>query len=440
MSKKCSIFARKIACDMKILLILLSVVTFTIESKDKVSLSGDAWPYDIQVSYACSYQAGQVRANDTATLRLGGLENVQIESVQLYMRSNKTAGAGIIKITADGENLYTQSGTYIDWFGAYDNSNYQPIGWTGKKKLNDGTLVVEVAGTTNSLYIEKYEVTWTQPASVAYNVTLMTEGVAEVLRETAPESGVKLPIKPNKNGLYFTGWTLEEINNTGNQPYMLSPGVWYYPKKDMTLWAVWSNVKEPTWTKHSVPEDGFYVMDLLGYTLAGTISGGTVPMVDNSEMVYESNLYEIHFNTTDSTCTIRNYGAEENTGYIGFNDERNALLARESAWTYLMLPDSTWYFIAKEEGDRTWMLFKKDYYHAEAWLSHYGNAHATTGGGWELYQLPNPSVKRHWTSHPSVDAIEVVNGERLMENGEWIIPFGIYDLIIKDGKKYLRIR
>ena len=39
-----------------------------------------------------------------------------------------------------------------------------------------------------------------------------------------------------------------------------------------------------------------------------------------------------------------------------------------------------------------------------------------------------------------VTAVVTVNGEGLKVNGEWIIPFGIYDLIIRDGQKYLRLK
>jgi len=419
---------------MKLLLILLSIVTFTVESKNKVSMSGDAWPYDIQSSYACTYQAGQVRANDTATLRLSGLENIQIESVQIYMKSNQAAGAGVIKMSADGAPFYTKSGTYKDWFGSY-STDYQAIGWTGKKRLNEGSLTVEVVGTTNSLYIEKYEITWTQPVAATYNVTLMTEGVSQVLTETAPESGVVLPERSNKNGWHFAGWALEEVDKTNNQPFFLSPGTVYKPKKDMTFWAVWANVQEPTWEKHPTPESGYYTMELFGLTLTGSVNNGTVPMVDHSEMVYADDLYYIDFNTTDATCTIRNYA--ENS-YIGFNDACTTLRAKESAWQYRMLPDSTWLFIAKEQGDKVWVLFQRDE-HQEAWLSDYVLGD-NPRNMWALYQLPDPNVQRYWTSHPSVDAVEItsewVNGLK----GEWVIPFGIYDLIIKDGKKYLRLK
>ncbi len=424
---------------MKLLLILLSIVTFTVKDKRSVDMTG-TWPYDIGVSYYNTGNKGSVTDKDTATLRLSGLENVQIESVQIYMRSNLSAGAGVITITADGEQIYTASGTYKDWFGSYDKTTSHPIGWTGKKQLDDGTMVIEVAGTTNSLHIEKYEITWSQPVAVAHQVTLMTEGMAQVLTESAPESGVVLPERPNRNGLCFVGWAQEEVDKTANQPFLLEAGTLYQPKKDITFWAVWSNVQEPTWEKHPTPESGYYMMELFGLTLAGTVSSsGTVPMVDYSEMVYADELYYIDFNTADATCTIRNYDAVDNTGYIGFNDTRTALRDVESAWQYRILPDSTWLFIAKEEGNKVWMLFQKDIYHNEAWLSDYINASEATNA-WKLYKLPDPDAPRYWSSHPSVDAVEITSEGMKELRGERIIPFGIYDLIIKDGKKYLRLR
>jgi hypothetical protein len=182
------------------------------------------------------------------------------------------------------------------------------------------------------------------------------------------------------------------------------------------------------------------MMELFGWTLAGTVSSsGTVPMVDYSEMVYADELYYIDFNTADATCTIRNYDAVDNTGYIGCNDTRTALRDVESAWQYRILPDSTWLFIAKEEGNKVWMLFQKDIYHNEAWLSDYINASEATNA-WKLYKLPDPDAPRYWSSHPSVDAVEITSEGMKELRGEWIIPFGIYDLIIKDGKKYLRLR
>jgi len=424
---------------MKLLLILLSaVMTWTVKTKSSVELAeGSIVPYDIGVSYANTGNKGSVTDKDTATLSLSGLENLRLESIQIYMRSNKSAGAGVITMTADGEQIYRKSGMYVEWFGSYDNTNYHPTGWTGSKQLVAGTLVIEVVGTENSLHIEKYAITYSQPAATAYNVTLMTEGVAQVLTESAPESGVVLPDRPDQNGLYFAGWALEEVDKTSNQPYMLSPGTLYQPKKDITFWAVWSNVQEPTWEKHPTPESGYYIMDLFGLTLTGTVNNGVVPMVDNSEMVYANELYYIDFNTADATCTIRNCAANE---YIGFNSKGTSLMAAESAWQYRILSDSTWFFIAKEVGEKAWMLYQKNYYSYEASLSDFTRASEATGGGWELYKLPDPDIQRHWTSHPSVEAVEITSEWMNGLKGEWIIPFGIYDLIIKDGKKYLRVK
>lgn len=419
---------------MKLLLVLLSIMTFTVETKNSVSMDG-VWPYDIGVNYSCSYQKGTVRANDMATLSLSGLENIQLESIQIYMRSNMSGGAGVITMTADGESLYAQSGTYMEWFGAYDNTTYQPIGWTGKKVLNEGSLVIQVAGTENSLYIEKYEIAYRMPAPQAYSVTLMTEGVAHVLTESAPESGVVLPEQADKDGLCFAGWATEEVRLTDNEPYILPAGMLYNPTKNTTLWAVWSNVKEPTWEKQADVESGYYVLSLYEWTLTGTVNNGVIPMINTGEMVYTNDLYYIDFNAADKTCTIRNYAADS---YIGFNDARTALRAKESAWQYRVLPDSTWLFIAKETENKTWMLYQHEMYE-EAWLGSYilGDSPKNV---WELYQLPDPKIERYWTSWPGADAVEEVKCSELNMKREWIIPFGIYDLIIKDGKKELRLK
>ena len=86
---------------MSFLLLILSVMTWTV--KDKSTVSGEGLlPYDIEVSYSNSYQKGSVRAGDEAVLRLGHLEGITVQQVELSMRSNKSAGAGIISVQFDG--------------------------------------------------------------------------------------------------------------------------------------------------------------------------------------------------------------------------------------------------------------------------------------------------------------------------------------------------
>ena len=151
---------------MKLLLLLLSVMTFTVQTKNSVLAEG-SFPYDMEVDYACNYQKGTVRNGDTATLTLSNLGNIGLESVQIYLRSNTSSGAGKLTIMADNTSLMGKTGTYQSWFGAYDNTNYHPIGWTGNYRLENGRLQIRLVGTVNSLYIEKYEI---QPLPLGFIV------------------------------------------------------------------------------------------------------------------------------------------------------------------------------------------------------------------------------------------------------------------------------
>ncbi len=416
---------------MKLLLIFLSIVmTFTVETKSSVKAEG-TFPYGMEANYACTYQKGDVREGDTATLALRGLETIQLEQVKLYLRSNKSSGAGVITMIADGNQLYKKEGTYQEWFGAYDNTKHQPIGWTGKKTLTDGTLEISIIGKTNSLHIEKYEVSYVQAETQAYSVTLITDKEQEVLKETAPESGVLLPKRDDRDGWYFVGWAQSDIQETTEeQPGILSAGERYYPKKDITLWAVWTDVQQPSWARQTEPESGFYVLEFGNYILTGSVENGLMTLASNDQ-VYTDDIYYLDFNTADTSCTIRNYVTGS---YVGYNQGKTELSRTASPWRYMVLPDSTWLFIAQEADNKVCILFQKNT-EAVAWLHSYtlgDNPH----GVWLLYRVPDPEQIPHWWSHPWPLAVQVVNCEKQ----DRIIRFGIYEIHVKDGKKYLRLR
>ena len=89
---------------MKLLMILLAVMTWTVESKNSVSGEG-TWPYSIEVDYSCSYQKGTVRAGDEATLTMSGLGGITVEKVVMHMKANKSSGAGILTILANDKQI-----------------------------------------------------------------------------------------------------------------------------------------------------------------------------------------------------------------------------------------------------------------------------------------------------------------------------------------------
>lgn len=407
-------------------------MTLTVQDKRTVKAEG-TWPYDMEAVYSCTYQKGDVRSGDTATLSVNGLDGVTIEKVQVYVKSNKSAGAGVITMMADGQQIYQTEGTYKEWFGAYNNTDYQPIGWSGKRKVN--ALEVQVIGTTNSLHIEKYEITWTQELTQAYSVTLITDKEQEVLSETEVGSGVLLPKRADKDGWYFAGWTHSELTEaTDEQPEIRKAGERYYPKKDETLWAVWTDVQQPTWERQATPEDGYYVLEVRDYILTGDVNNGLMTLVTD-DAVYTDDLYYLDFNTADTTCTIRNYASK---AYVGYNATAEELRPAESVWHYRVLQDSTWLFIAKEMEGRIWILFQK-LEQEVAWLSDYSLG-ANPSDAWSLYRVLDPEQTPYWWSHPSTEGVELTNEGMNELTNERVVLVGIYELHIHNGKKQLRLK
>ena len=407
-------------------------MTLTVQDKRTVKAEG-AWPKDMKATYYNTGSKGSVTSKDTATLTLSGLDGVEVEKVLVYVRSNKSAGAGVITMTADGQALYQKDGTYQEWFGAYNNTDYQPIGWSGEQTAS--TLEVQVMGTTNSLHIEKYEITWTEVQAQAYSVTLMTDGVSEVVQETEVGSGILLPERADKDGWFFAGWTSNELMEaTDEQPEIWQAGERYYPKKDVTLWAVWTDVQPPTGERQVAPEDGYYVLELYEYLLTGDVNNGLMTLVHN-DAVYTEDLYYLDFNTADTTCTIRNYVSN---AYVGYNATAKDLRQAESVWHYRVLRDSTWLFIAKEESNTVWILFQK-YEEEAAWLSDY-RLGDNPCCAWSLYRVPDPEQTPRWWCHPNTEGVVLTNEGVNELTNERVIPWGPFELVIKNGRKVLRIR
>ena len=419
---------------MKLLLVLLSVMTFTIQSKNSVSMDG-LWPYDITVDYLNTGTKGNVSAGNKATLTLGGLENIRLEAVTLYLSSNQNSGAGVITMTADGALLYTKSGSYADWFGAF-SAEYQPIGWSGTKDLNNGTLVIELTGTENSLHVEKFEVRYQQAPERPFEVTLVMDGKLQTLVETETGRGVVLPSCPDIDGWFFAGWSMIAVaEQVLTEPYLFSAGETIYPKKDMSLWAVWADAELPTWEKQTRPESGYYTLELHDLMLYGVVENGLVPMIETG-MVYYSDMYALTFDTVAEVCTIQSVAG---TGkYIGYNMQTKSLTDEPSEWRYMLLPDSTWLFIAAQDGEDYWILFRKEM-EEYAWLHNY-TLGDNPNGAWALYALPDPHQDIHWWSYPTSHGFEQPGAEDPAAGKEWIIPLGLYELRIRNGMKELRMK
>ena len=418
-----------IYADMKLLLILLSVMTFTVKDKRTVTADG-SWPYDMSATYYNTGNKGSVTSNDTATLRVSGLDGITIEQIKVYVRSNKSAGAGKITMSADGTQIYQKEGTYQEWFGAYDNTNYQPIGWSGRKTVN--ALEVQVTGSTNSLHIEKYEIGWTQAPS--YTVTLMNGNeVYDVLNG----STVTLPagLEP-VDAWEFSGWSESEFWETEQMPVVRTGS--YHPTSDVTLWAVYQKDVTPTLPCVTDLTDGAYIYlnTKTGMAMSGVVESG-VAGAEPFDPYSTDQAYEIKFDTSGRATIQLMYIYGE--AYIGY--EGTQLANTPSKWDVYHEGEKTAFYTTA--GDKTYMLLP-------GMMRPVGEEYVLATELVEVDQIEKaPTVLRTtdmpaplylYTCHPEAEGFETVRSERMNESwNEGVIRFGNYELHVRKGVKELRV-
>lgn len=239
-----------------ILACLCTIVTFTIETKSSVSVSGIT-PEHSSAEYACTYKKGQLTAGNTATLSLTGWQGLEIHSITLWMRSNKTSGAGTLQMTADGHTCWDITDATFDnggWRQARQNhddtggfcTEYVPVSHTFTPSIHllDGEICIAVTASQSSLYIEKYEIEYTHAPKRAYTVTFSSTvgDTPTAITEEATAAGIILPsIKWAQGDWQFAGWSEREIADQTSIPTLFANGSRYYPSFDCTLYAVFTN-------------------------------------------------------------------------------------------------------------------------------------------------------------------------------------------------------
>ena len=427
-----------ICAYMKLLLVLLAVMTWTVESKNAVSLSDDSTvPYDIEVGYGCTYQKGDVRANDTATLVLSHLEGITINGIEVYVKSNKSGGAGTFTVTANGQTIGTKTGTFADWFGAYDNTEYHALSFINRPLNDVHTLTISLVGIANSLHIEKYVITYAPRP--AYTVTLMRgSSVYGTQTESQSGAGVMLPKLLDVDDWHHVAWTAEPFQtmNTMSSSW-IEPGMWH-PTSDCTLWAVYEY--QPPVSESIVTDlaDGVYVYAEWSYKKA--MSGGIVGGIAGSADVNindPNQWYAVTF-LTDSTATIQLMYTYE---FIGFSGTQ--LSSEQSVWkVYHNGPLTAFYTEVNGKNYILWPNYLKDMGHGDyaecAALMATNDLSKTST---VLLSTESAMEEPLYSCFPEAQGVEEVTSEGVNElTNEWVIPFGNYEILIKNGQKYLRIR
>ena len=420
---------------MKFLLLILSVMTWTVQDKRTVSGDGE-WPYDIDVNYSCTYQKGDVRDGDTATLSLANLGGITVNKIEVYVQSNASSGAGTFTVVGNDKTLATKSGTFKDWVGQYDNSKYHPIAilTTERKGLN--TLSVTLAGTANSLHIEKYVITY-QPAP-AYEVTLMVgNDEYSTLAETSGGTGVVLPSLADKEDWRFVGWTDGGYWRIDQLPETWWPaGATYHPQTNTTLWALW---------KYAEAEENSYITDLVSgdyiylnkeglFAVSGAPSGGQL-ICSKADVTDEQQIYHVTFNAAGDSATIQHKATGRYIGYSGTS--KPVIAEKQSSWQVWHSGDTTaFYTVISNKTYILWPnIYGNDEYYAGLFMT-YDVSQTTTA----LMSAQHKTTETIYTCHPESElGTDIVGHTGEAVDGEFVIRLGNYELIIRNGKKYIRL-
>ncbi len=419
---------------MKLLLVILSMMSCLVQTKNSVSMDG-LWPYDIEVSYANTGQKGDVTAGQVATLSLAHLDGIDIEQITVYVKSNKSSGAGVFTVTADGQMIALKSGTFKEWTGSWDNTTYHPIDLLQSSQKSVTELEITLTGTANSLHIERYEIQWTQ--AMPHTVTFM-RGDRVYTTRTEPEGngGIYLPSVPDSAEWKFRGWSETEFWGTATLPELYPANAKCYPMEDCTLWAVFEySTGEQETGYATVLTDGEYryVNSVNNTVLTGVPAEGIIgnAVLNLSD---ENQVYSIAFQDS-TTATITHMATGTPIGYSG-----TQMAINSAPWKVYHEGEETIFYI--ENKGKIYVLWPNI---ADGWLD---NLHA---GLIQVYSLSSPmrllpvieeTGEAYFTCHPEVPmGVEEVKDERVKElkSERVLMHLGNYQLKIKNGKKIIEL-
>lgn len=322
---------------MNLLIILLSVMTWTVESKNAVTLTDGTVPYDIEVSYANTYNKGQLRAGDRATLVLRNLGGLTVERVSLAMRANASKGAGTIVLVCNDAQLAQRT---VNWQSVSADVEV----FSGQQHGVD-SMAIRVTGTENSIYVDAFTIEYSPRAPMS--VVLMRGSTPiETLMEEHGMSGVILPWLQDEDHWRFRGWSKTEFWTVYDEPTYQHSNTRYYPEND-TLWAVyqWEEVNTSEMIYEEAGVSGVYMYvnrNKDAYlALTGVPADGT--MVSAKPNVYDDNQhYMISFVGTD-TAYITHVPTGTPIGYDG-----PQMAAKASPWRVYHEGDQTLFWTTIE--------------------------------------------------------------------------------------------
>ena len=335
--------------------------TYTLNSTTTVEQSGTP-PESSVATYdrtATSGQKGQMTAGNSTRLELKGWDGCTIKRVELQMHSNTKSGEGFMSLVVGVDTLWkidNQPFSDESWAGEYSTS-WCTIAMSMNTIVKENECIeINISATANSLYINSYTIYYDPPVvPQCYTVTFYTglDTCPFTLTQSSPDEPLILPILQDTAKWYFLGWTEVEVQDNQLITPLLSAGDTFLPRKNMTLWSVYSNQRENSAISEyisgqyaiamcnvgtDIEGDGM-VMD--GYVQEnGFISTQPVEMMRNHDGAYciqsmlpEDVFYDVQF-YKDSTVSIMHHDTKRMIGYKG-----DKLFTIDTLWQYRVLEE-----------------------------------------------------------------------------------------------------
>lgn len=373
---------------MSLLLLVFSVLlhaetaTYSVTSYHDIALSDGVAPEGSWVTFNNTTARGsQITTGNSATLTFSGFDGLKILSLSLQMRSNQSSGGGSLTLLLGMTEIASiPTAPFADavWNGSFSTEWVNvTVPLQGSFTVGEGvtfTIIVEAA--TNSLYVGGCTVTYYADDTPLLPMTVGfytgTEESISPVTEVRGGKGVLLPALQDADSVWhFLGWTEAPLPHTDVCPAFYRAGEQYFPKKNTTLYALYTNKLSITpLVQDTLPESGVYALvSAAPYNcmMAGGVedkkvgSSAAVPYLGPDSLYYlsmetipQENRYSIQF-TTDSTATIKHVASNR---FIGYNPTGHYLQAVENEWIVLRTAEHSVLFCHSRSADGLlWGLF-----------------------------------------------------------------------------------
>ena len=333
-------------------------VTYTLSSTTTIEQSGTP-PESSVATYdrtTTTGKKGQMTAGNSTRLELKGWDGCTIKRVELQMRSNTSSGAGSLSLVIGNDTLWqidNQPFSDKSWAGEY-TTNWLPITRSMNTIVKENECIeINISATESSLYINSYTIYYAVPQ--CYTVTFHTglDTCPPPLTQSASDKPLILPAWQDTAEWYFLGWSEEDVLENQLTMPLLSAGDIYFPRKNTTLWSVYSNQRENKAVSEYISGQYAIAMCYVGTDIEGDdmvmdgyvqengfISTQPVKLMRNHDGAYciqsmlpEDVFYDVQF-YKDSTVSIMHHDTKRMIGYKG-----EKLFTIDTLWQYRVLEE-----------------------------------------------------------------------------------------------------